>query len=57
MPKQETSYRRPKRQTEATAWRHSLSDIARPYVKLRNNEPKKRQKKKVVAQRLQRRKT
>ena len=38
MPKQETTYRRPKRQTEATAWRHSLSDIARPYDKIRNND-------------------
>ena len=44
MPKQETTYRRPKRQTEATAWRHSLRDIARPYDKLRNNEKDKRKK-------------
>ena len=44
VPKQETTYRRPKRQIEAAAWRHSLSYIPRPYDKLRNNEKDKRKK-------------
>ena len=44
VPKQEATYRRPKRETEATAWRHSLSDIARPYDKLRNNKKDKKKR-------------
>ena len=44
MPKQETSYRKPKRPTDAKAWTHSLNDIARPYDKLRNNKKDKKKR-------------